>query len=154
MLLIPWRVEITREMRVKGMDKVDWWNDGGELPGIFNWALEGLQRLNAQKDFTTSTLMTAAIRDYQSEANPARSFLDEATEISDFGGKIYCRELYANYTKWCKGHGHNHPLSDKQFGKEVKRKFRTSHREREGSGNRAWCYEGIAYINNYVGELE
>ena len=152
MLLIPWRVEITRTTRVKGMDKVDWWNDSGELPGIFNWALEGLQRLRAQRDFTESSLMQEALQDYQAEVNPARSFLDEACERSQFGGKIFCRELYGAYEKWCKANGHSYPLSERQFGKEVKRKFTTSVRDRETTGRRSWYYDGISYLNEFIAE--
>ena len=61
MLLIPWRVQIDKNRRIKGMDKTDWWQESGELPGIFNWAIAGLHRLRAQKAFSDQPVMEEAL---------------------------------------------------------------------------------------------
>jgi P4 family phage/plasmid primase-like protien len=47
LILFPLGVQIPPERRVVGMDKPDYWERAGELPGLLNWALAGLMRLRA-----------------------------------------------------------------------------------------------------------
>jgi phage/plasmid-associated DNA primase len=48
-----------------------------ELPGIFNWAIEGLRRLRCRGRFTDPALCREALETYRTESNPARAFLQE-----------------------------------------------------------------------------
>lgn len=148
MLPIPWRVEVPSERRVKGMDKVTWWQRSGELPGIFRWALVGLARLRAQNGFTESAVSNETLADYQAEMNPARAFLEETCRPCS-STVTMSRELYEQYAKWCAVNGHNRPLSERHFGREVKRRFPLSVRKRETTGTRAWYYTGIDYTYNF-----
>ena len=143
MLLIPWRVQIGKTERIKGMDKVEWWQDSGELPGIFNWAVAGLHRLRAQKGFSDSQVMDEAMGIYKSEVNPARQFLLETCTNVLQTETILSKELYGAYCRWCKESGHNYPLSDIQFGKEIRRVFPATKRERHTIGTRDRYYTGI-----------
>ena len=144
MLVIPWRIEISPEKQVRGMDKVAWWTDSGECPGIFRWALVGLSRLRRQHGFTHSEIMDETIAEYKEEMNPARSFLKEYVE-EGISGIIQASELHRLYKKWSEENGYR-PLSEKQFGKEVKRVFRTSKRVRRGTrASRGYCYEGVQF---------
>lgn len=154
MLDMPWKKPIEESKRVFGMDTVPWWQESGELPGMFNWALEGLARLQKQRGFTRSSAMDLALAKYKKEMNPARAFLDEACEPAEATGRVFSKELYQLYCKWCKESGHNHPLADMQFGKEVKRSFPQSSRERESIGERQFYYRGIAYQSQFQGELK
>ena len=149
MLLIPWRIKIIKAQRIKGMDKVEWWQKSGELPGIFNWAVRGLHRLRAQKDFTDSQVMDDALADYKSEVNPARQFLVETCSAGEEGSKTYSKELYEGYCKWCRQNGHNYPLSDMQFGKEVKRNFPNSEKKRDKDPPRNRYYERIKHDDSF-----
>ncbi len=74
MILIPFRITIAENDpgRVFGMDKPEWWEASGELPGVFNWALAGLDRLRQQDRFTQSQVCEQALADYRTENNPAR----------------------------------------------------------------------------------
>jgi len=143
-LLIPWNIEITKEKRVRGMDKVEWWQDSGELPGIFNWALHGLIRLREQKGFSYCQAMEDAMKDYRDEMNPAGVFAKEHLELRQWA-KIRSKNLYQMYSKWAKENGY-HPLSDKTFGKELKRIFKGIEKRRGGRQlDRYWYYEGIGF---------
>jgi P4 family phage/plasmid primase-like protien len=122
MLAVPWRVEITPEKRIKGMDKIAWWEASGELPGIFWWALKGLARLRHQRGFTDCQAMREVLIEYKEEMNPARFFLQENIE-ENVSGCIRCSELYRLYRKWTEENGY-HPLSERSLGKEVRRVFR------------------------------
>jgi P4 family phage/plasmid primase-like protien len=149
MLLIPWRIQIDREKRVHGMDKVDWWQNSGELPGIFRWALLGLARLRAQRGFTESAVMAEALKDYQEEMNPARVFLQENLE-SERDHAVRAKVVYKIYRKWCDEAGHK-PLADKNFGKEIKRVFPSAERKHAGTrDDRFWIYDGMKFCQEEI----
>lgn len=148
MKVIPWRVSVPDEKRVRGMDKVAWWQDSGELPGIFRWALQGLARLRKQGSFSYCAVAEEAMRDYQLEVNPAKAFL--LGECTSEEGAITTRQnLYKAYSDWCKENGHSHPLSHFQFGKEVKRRFPNIKIERETTGERIWYYSGLSHASSF-----
>ena len=149
MLLVPWEVEITKEERIRGMDKVEWWQTSGELPGIFRWALVGLARLRAQGGFTESEKMQAALQDYQEEMNPARVFLQENVEL-ERDHQIKSKNLYRFYRKWCEEFGY-HPMADKNFGREIRRRFPGVERKKTGTrSERFWIYEGIKFSQDEI----
>jgi putative DNA primase/helicase len=72
----------------------------GELPGIFNWALEGLDRLTASGRFTESA-RSVQLRERVGEGGDATSaFADEYLEVDE---ESWCFEddLMDAYTEWC-----------------------------------------------------
>jgi P4 family phage/plasmid primase-like protien len=144
MILMPFRVTIAADDpgRVFGMDKPEWWVESGELPGLFNWALEGLRRLREQGRFTTSEVCDQALKEYRTENNPARLFLTETCEEKP-DGQIRCEVLYQAYRRWCEENGYS-PLADRAFGKEVVRVFPRVERRRVGPrGGQLHYYCGI-----------
>lgn len=143
MLIVPWTVEITREERVPNMDKAWWWEQQGEMPGIFWWALKGLARLRQQGRFTESRLSTEALEEYRNESNPARSFLLEFCSRSTT--QIPSQEIYEHYVHWTEKSGYR-PMGERAFGKEVRRVFPWVERHQFGGRtNRHWVYSGIAW---------
>jgi putative DNA primase/helicase len=155
MLLIPWRIEITRAERIRNMDKPWWWEQSGELPGIFNWALLGLHRLRQQTGFSDSSLSTEALEDYRLESNPARAFLKEHleecnSELTDNPKGIRSQYLYRLYKAWAEN-GNYRPLGERVFGKEVKRTFPTCGHHRGGvRSDRYWFYQNIKFISEEI----
>jgi P4 family phage/plasmid primase-like protien len=144
MLLVPWLIQIGPGDRVPNMDKPWWWEKQGELPGILLWAIEGLERLRRNSQFTHSKLCEEALDDYRAEMNPARKFLAEHLVRCETA-KIQAQQLYDHYVAWTTKHG-NRPLADTQLGKEVARVFRIGKKERPTiDGKRVWVYPGIAY---------
>jgi putative DNA primase/helicase len=142
MLLVPFRIEVPQHARVLGMDKHTWWEDSGECPGIFNWAVAGLHRLRQQGHFTASSICTEALEDYKTEVNPAKEFLTETCEENSYA-EISCSSLYDAYKKWCNENGYRQ-LGERQFGKEVKRLFPRSEKRRTSQqGDREYKYFGI-----------
>ena len=143
MLLVPWRIQIAPEDRIPNMDKPWWWEQSGECPGILLWAIQGLHRLQQQGRFTRSEVCEEALGDYRTEMNPARSFLADHC-ISNSASKIRTAKIYSLYSLWSRANGH-HPLSERQFGKEVLRFFLKSKKERSGTGSREYYYRGICF---------
>ncbi|WP_321377046.1 phage/plasmid primase, P4 family [Trichococcus shcherbakoviae] len=146
MLLVPWRVEIEKERRIRNMDKPAYWKE--ELPGMFLWAIAGLARLRSQGGFTKSEIMDEALAEYREEMNPARTFLKDNLEKSD--SRIRSSVLYSIYKKWAHENGYQ-PLSERTFGKEVRRTFSWAKRKYSGSREeRFWVYEGVAFSQDEI----
>jgi P4 family phage/plasmid primase-like protien len=144
MILMPFRVTIGANDpgRVLGLDKPAWWEASGELPGILNWALAGLDRLRRQGRFTPSEVCEQALAEYRTENNPARMFLLEVCREAP-EGQAPCAELYRAYRDWCGANGYS-PLADRSFGKEVRRVFpRAERREIRSRESRQYTYCGL-----------
>jgi P4 family phage/plasmid primase-like protien len=166
LILIPWRTTISKAERIIGMDQVTWWQNSGELPGIFMWAVIGLHRLQAQKAFTYSPVVEEEIAAYRREVNPAREFLLEHVEANQIGSEdstfIPTRILYGAYRRWAEEQG-NQPLSSPVFGKEIVRVFPRATREQKmvdfnSNGqvktSRQWGYKGIHFSVDLIAGTE
>jgi P4 family phage/plasmid primase-like protien len=147
MIVIPFNREVPPEERILGMDKPEWWEKSGELPGIFCWAVLGLCRLRQQGRFTDSKLCQDTLDQYRNEVNPARNFLSNNCREND-SAATSCNDLYDRYAKWCHGNGY-HPLGEALFGKEVKRVFKTADKKRLGGrGDRFTAYQHLELIES------
>lgn len=94
-----------------------------ELSGIFNWAVDGLQRLNERKHFEILPFMKEARQDLRDESNPIDVFFRETIEVTNiFEDYIGKQELYQKYLDWCRNNG-NAPMSNIKFGKAVFQKY-------------------------------
>ncbi len=147
MLLVPFLREVPEVERIYGMDKAEYWEQNGELPGIFNWAIAGLYRLREQGRFSQSVICADAMEDYRSESNPARDFLQANYECSPMG-TIPSKTIYKHYVSWCQDNGHR-PMSNRSFGKEIFRTFPIVDRKKFGSrSERTYEYCGLAEKRN------
>jgi putative DNA primase/helicase len=143
-LAIRFTVQIPPADRISGMDKPEWWQEQGEMPGIFNWALAGLHQLRQQKGFTVPDSCQAEVEKLRTDANPARRFLTENYRYAGGEAFMVCEDIYGRYVNWCKSAGHHH-LADIGFGREVARLFPKAVRKQKtisGAG-RKWCYLGV-----------
>lgn len=77
-----------------------------ELPGILNWALEGLHRLRQQNfRYTHSAVVEAAIEQYREEQTPLKSFMtDMLYRVAD-GGRVAKPTVVETYYLWCRRNG-------------------------------------------------
>ena len=72
-----------------------------ELPGILNWALEGLARLNGNKGFSY-WLGDKEIKDlYEKSSDSIQSFIYNQIDCEDSEGIIQKRVVYKAYKKYC-----------------------------------------------------
>jgi len=142
-LALRFTVQISPEERIARMDKPEWWQEQGELPGIFNWALAGLHAVRQQQGFVVPDSCQAEVERLRTDANPARRFLSEHCRYSGGDAFVVCKELYERYKDWCKANGHHH-LADIGFGREVARLFPKAERKQQTvPAGRKWCYLGI-----------
>lgn len=71
-----------------------------ELPGIFNWALEGWRRLQAQRGkFTQTELGMKAAEDVERNASPVSAFVKDECAIEP-SARIKLDDLHREYMRW------------------------------------------------------
>jgi P4 family phage/plasmid primase-like protien len=140
--LVPFNRHVHEQERVPGMDKPEWWLKHGEVPGILNWALDGLKRLRGNgMRFTEPASCRAALEAHRRESDPCREFLVEHYAADDNGQPLRTAEVYDAYTQWCAANGQRHPLTAQAFGRQVRRVFglEESRNHRFGTGvGKAW----------------
>lgn len=116
-----------------------------ELPGIFNWALDGMRSLVTNKGFIEPERCKTAIDEYKRESNPARMFLeDHYIFIADEPGEKTA-DIYSRYKGWCEERSYK-PMGDANFGREVKRVFPGTEKKR--------IRESALRVTRYVGVVE
>lgn len=128
LMIAPFSVTIPHHKRRLGMNDHKWWEASGELPGIANWALEGLARLRAQKGFIEPQVSLDALRDYRETNNPVTVFLADHI-VEDPAGRVPCNDLYELYVGWCRDDGLR-PLSHLSFQKQLQAVFPKVERKR------------------------
>jgi putative DNA primase/helicase len=114
-----------------------------ELPGIFNWALEGARRLYAQERFSECTVCGACLNEYMLNSDPFRQFVDEQVEFAP-DAEIAKDEAYRGYRDYCDRNGY-YAKSKSEFGKQMCLLDGVT-AGRSGSGNRAWTYRGVKLV--------
>jgi P4 family phage/plasmid primase-like protien len=141
MLVLPFDARIAEGDKIIGMDKPAWWEQNASMPGVLNWALAGLRRLQANGwRFTRprrSEELKGALR---LECNPAAAFLQERVVADRDGKDISSILLYTTYSEWCAQCGYQR-LSSNPFSTEVKRKFPeadTKPRKVKGTVGKYW----------------
>jgi putative DNA primase/helicase len=85
----------------------------GELPGIFNWALDGLERLERQGHFTRVESSFTALLALQDAVSPASAFVRDNCEVGPY--TVACSDLYDAWKSWCEDNGHK-PGPSSSFG--------------------------------------
>ena len=90
-----------------------------ELPGILNWAIEGLKRLRERDRFDVPQSVRVAVEEFAYSNDPVAQFLDDMCERSHEyrEGK---QRLYDTYSKWCSKTGHK-PKNRGSFKEDLDR---------------------------------
>ena len=139
MLIAPFVVEIKPEDRTLGLDKPDWWLRHHELPGIFNWTLEGLRRLSVDREFTTPDAADQAKEELRRDNSPAREFVCESYSFVE-GTWTARKPVYDAYRKFCEANGYK-PLGFRAFNKEFVSAVPGSKSVRRGGrGDQFWVF--------------
>lgn len=94
-----------------------------ELPGILNWAIKGLKRLNTRGRFEQCDFIKEAVQELENENNPVNLFFDEFIETNNQSDvSISKSELYAHYIDWT-NKTNNFKLSQARFASCVYKRF-------------------------------
>ena len=147
LLLFPFKQQILdASQQNRNLGKEEFWKNSGELPGILNWALEGLLRLRRQGLFSFSEEMKSALSEFQIDVNPCRKFLLEYCKLKP-GSTLGTMDLYKLYKSVMIDSGHQ-PMSIANFSREVILTFNVSKSENSVShdGAKVHVWYGLSFV--------
>lgn len=107
-----------------------------ELPGVFNWALEGLRRLLKQGGFTECKTVQDAIKQYKIESSSIQLFLEENGYTKSTTKCKLFSELYTEYTNYCDENGFR-KFSSINFSKQLRE---LGYSVERGTANKKYVY--------------
>lgn len=105
-----------------------------EMPGIINWALQGLHRVIQQGHLTEPPSSNACLQAYSEEVDPLRLFADECLRRSEDGTGLYSAEILHAYKAWGVANGHKVKESTIVLGRKLAKLGYKSHK----SGTTVW----------------
>lgn len=89
-----------------------------ELSGVFNWVLEGLNRLLSQKRFSDCEAAQKAVERYRTESDSVKMFINENQYEKSTDDYELTKDLYNKYKIFCSEDGYR-PVSKVNFGKRL-----------------------------------
>ncbi len=89
-----------------------------ELPGILNWALNGLARLYERKRFEMPESSLEQIQVMEDLSSPIKAFLRDRCIIG-LNESVKVAGLFEVYKEWCEGENHR-PLANNSFGRSLR----------------------------------
>ncbi len=98
LLIIPFNVTISEEQQDKDLAKKI---IAKELSGVFNWVLEGLQRILGQRRFSDSTAVNNAVQEYRSSSEVLGDFIAALDLRPSAYQRILQTELYDAFSRYC-----------------------------------------------------
>ncbi|WP_379156124.1 phage/plasmid primase, P4 family [Paenibacillus sp. sgz5001063] len=143
--LIPFDLEIPDDKQDLGLiEKLE-----AELPGILNWALDGLERLRENNFiFTDSERSRALLRRYKQEQNPLQVFITEFIDSGSNKEGLFRSEIRKTLKAWCLDNGEEELLrmSAQMFWplfKTVLAELGLPHEEKQFNGN--YRFKGLKW---------
>lgn len=116
-IILPMRQQIHREDWDLELDN----KLKSELAGIFNFALEGLQRLRRQGDFTKVEQVESLRNEYRKSQDIYAAFLEDEAWILRDDGKTEPTPLYKAFCAWANEMGIKHFASAHSIAREWQR---------------------------------
>lgn len=116
-----------------------------ELPGILNWALNGLNLLLDERRIPKTQASTEVLEQFKIESDSVHAWADEYL-IFDADSKVEtkARDLYRSYASDMNGTG-RHTVSDMTFFKRLKKYLKT----KKGFKNEFFLQRNSTYIGVY-----
>ncbi len=127
-IIIPFEVTIPENEQDKELHKKIIEN---ELPGVFNWVLEGLNRLLEQKKFSESKAIDNALDHFRTESDTVKLFMEEFGYEPDPEKKILLKDLFSEYRNFAIEDGYR-PLGKRNLKKRLEALGIHIQRESEG----------------------
>jgi putative DNA primase/helicase len=89
-----------------------------EMPGIFRWALDGLERLTARGRFIQPATGQADLDALEELASPIGAFVRDICTVGA-DESVTVDELYSEWLAWCHGNGQTHVQTKPMFAKDL-----------------------------------
>lgn len=109
-----------------------------ELSGIFNWMLNGLNRLRANGEFTHSEAIESMMKEYRRDSDSVFSFIQDSSYIDSLSSMIGAKALHQQYLDYCNENGIRNTEGLKQFKRSMEN---LGFRQIERNKGRFWQIE-------------
>jgi putative DNA primase/helicase len=121
-----------------------------ELPGILNWALDGLARLRERGRLVQPKSSLDAVLDLEDLASPIAAFIRDACEIGP-ALETSCADMFDAWKTWAQKEGREHPGTKSTLSRDLKA-ARPEIRSRQvrRHGEVVWVYSGITLQPQYT----
>lgn len=123
-----------------------------ELSGLLNWALDGLERLQAQKDFTQSKTVDQIKNIWIRKSDSFHAYCLDTLE-EKYGNEIPKSEVRHTYNEYCKIHKLR-PVTDKEIREELASLFGAYESKTTLDDGRVHVWVGIAYKPPPINKIE
>jgi putative DNA primase/helicase len=90
-----------------------------EAPGILNWALAGLARLDDRGRFTEPTSSVEAVITMRDTASPTSAFVRDLCEVGS-GNMVSVDSLWSAWKTWAEDNGMTRPGTKQVFGRNLR----------------------------------
>ncbi len=118
-LIIPFRVTIKEEDQDRQLSQKIL---KSELPGVFNWMLEGMSRLLINKAFTQSSIVENEVKKFRRESDSVLCYIDEKDYVKSTVDYTTLQNMYEEYKMYCTQNG-NKPCANKKFSSRLRNEF-------------------------------
>lgn len=95
----------------------------GELPGILNWALDGLDRLTQRGSFVGPTSGNAVADEVRRASSPYAAYVEDRCELVELA-TVELDALFADYCSWCDDEARDHKGTKEAFSRGLQSAFR------------------------------
>jgi putative DNA primase/helicase len=123
-----------------------------ELPGILNWALDGLDRLRAQGHFTQPASAREAIRDLEDLASPISAFVRDRCRVGR-DHQVRVDDLWTAWKAWCED-GLQHKGTKQTFGRDLRAAVPGLRVSRPRDGEHHRVYVGVDLASDGTNDAE
>lgn len=103
-----------------------------ELSGVFNWVLEGLNRLLVQKKFTDSEAVRRQVEQYRKQSDSVLMFLEDEGYKPSLHEIKPLKDLFSEYRVYCNDSGYR-PCSIKTLSERLRNQHFILERKRYGT---------------------
>jgi putative DNA primase/helicase len=119
----------------------------GELPGILNWSLDGLDRLSTQGSFTAPKSAEGLRQLMGDVASPVKMFVEEQCITDDPDACTQSSDVYSDWKRFADTHGFK-PMSANQLAVALNSLGYPRERPRSGAeAHRPRQYRGLKLRN-------
>lgn len=145
LIIIPMDTVIPEAQRDQGL----WDELETELPGVFNWALEGLRDLREHGLFQAA-VSKKAVREHLAEGKPWEGWIQEYLEFdSTYSSDLGCTEVYQYFEAHFQALGYRRLMTEATFGRALKEVYPLVTRTRpQVNGQREYRYSGLMWRSN------
>jgi putative DNA primase/helicase len=113
-----------------------------EAPAIFNWALEGLDRLLDRGHFSQPESAREALRHLEDLSSPIGAFVRDSCEVGP-GFEVGKDRLFQAWKAWCESEGRDRPGSKAVFTRDLRAAVPGLKPRRLGSEQRQHVLQGL-----------